>query len=140
MKKAKRVVEGSEADDMRAEYDFSNGKRGAVLKHFPPGAIVIALDDDVRTVFSTAEMVNEALRTCTAPKSRPNARAKRKRTTSAGARVDVATGRRGSLAERFPTGITLVALETDVEEKFRTAVSANRALRELMKRKRAAQR
>jgi hypothetical protein len=47
---------------MRAEYDFSTGKRGAFLKRFPTGVTLIALDEDVRKEFPTAAAVNKALR------------------------------------------------------------------------------
>ena len=47
---------------MRAEYDFSTGKRGAFLKRFPTGVTLIALDEDVRREFPTAAAVNKALR------------------------------------------------------------------------------
>ena len=49
-------------DGMRAEYDFSTGKRGAFLKRFPTGVTLIALDEDVRKEFPTAAAVNKALR------------------------------------------------------------------------------
>jgi hypothetical protein len=47
---------------MRAEYDFSTGKRGAFLTRFPAGVTLVALDEDVRKQFPTAAAVNKALR------------------------------------------------------------------------------
>ena len=47
---------------MRAEYDFSNGKRGVFVKRFPPGVTFVALDEDVRKSFPTEAAVNKALR------------------------------------------------------------------------------
>jgi hypothetical protein len=59
-------------DAMRAEYDFSTGKRGAFLKRFPTGVTLIALDEDVRREFPTAAAVNKALRSLA--KTKPAAR------------------------------------------------------------------
>ena len=47
---------------MRKEYDFSKGKRGVFLKYFPPGATLIASDEDVRKQFPTRAVANKALR------------------------------------------------------------------------------
>src|ERR1051325_7728645 len=77
---------------MRAEYDFSKGKRGVYVKHFPPGATVIALDEDIRLEFPTRAAVNKALRSL--------ARGKQLR-----AHMDFATGKRGAFLKRFPTGM-----------------------------------
>jgi len=130
MKTNKRAAPKRHPDGMRDEYDFSNGERGRYLKRFPPGATVIALDEDVRKRFPTAALVNEALRSCPAPEK--SARATAKRDVSR-AHLDFETGARGSFLKRFPTGMTLVPLDNDVQERFCTAAAANRALRALMK-------
>ena len=112
---------------MRAEYDFSKGKRGVYVKHFPPGATVIALDEDIRPEFPTRAAVNKALRSL--------ARGKQLR-----AHMDFATGKRGAFLKRFPTGMTLVALDEDVRKYFPSAAKANKALRSLAKTRGVAQR
>jgi hypothetical protein len=56
----------SEADDMRAEYDFANmqgGVRGKYAKAFEGKVTTILLDSDVAEVFPDSASVNEALRT-----------------------------------------------------------------------------
>ena len=65
-------------DGMRAEYDFSTGKRGVFLKRFPTGVTLIALDEDVRREFPTAAAVNKALRALA--KTKPVARRPKRRT------------------------------------------------------------
>lgn len=65
---------------MRKEYDFSKGKRGAVIASPGKTRVTIMLDDDVIEAFRTkAEaagrgyqtMINEALRTAVDPESAP---------------------------------------------------------------------
>ena len=62
MKRNERMPGKRHHDAMRAQYDFSTGKRGAFLKRFPTGVTLIALDEDVRKQFPTAAAVNKALR------------------------------------------------------------------------------
>ena len=52
----------SEADDMRAEYDFSGGARGKYAKEYHQGSNIIVLDPDVAERFPNSEAVNRALR------------------------------------------------------------------------------
>ncbi len=56
----------SEADDqkdeMRPEYDFSDGVRGKYADRYAEGSNVVILDPDVAQHFRTAEDVNKALR------------------------------------------------------------------------------
>jgi hypothetical protein len=110
---------------MRANYDFSHARRGVFLKHFPPGGLVIALDEDVRRQFPTRVAVNKALRAVA-------------RTKPMRAHIDFATGKRGAFLKRFPTGVALLALDDDVRRHFPTAAAANKALRALIGKRKAA--
>jgi len=65
---------------MKEEYDFSNGKRGAVLEPVGKTRITIFLDDDILAEFkarATASgkgyqtLINEALRISLSPESAP---------------------------------------------------------------------
>jgi hypothetical protein len=54
----------SEAEDeMRDEYDFSEGVRGKFYQEYLRGTNVVLLDADVAEVFRNSEAVNQALRT-----------------------------------------------------------------------------
>jgi hypothetical protein len=59
MPKAKRPIAD---DDMRPEYDFSNGVRGKYFERFKASSNVVVLDPDVSKVFPNAAAVNQALR------------------------------------------------------------------------------
>lgn len=54
------------------------------------------------------------------------------------AHYDFSTGKRGAFLKRFPTGVTLIALDEDVRREFPTAAAVNKALRALVKTKQAA--
>jgi hypothetical protein len=58
-----RHVRDRDADTMRPEYDFANGRRGVTATRYAQGSNVVVLDPDVSQVFPTSESVNEALRT-----------------------------------------------------------------------------
>jgi hypothetical protein len=49
-------------DDLRPEYDFSNGVRGKHHRAYESGTNVIFLDADVAQVFTDSASVNQALR------------------------------------------------------------------------------
>jgi hypothetical protein len=51
-----------EVDDMRAEYDFSQGVRGKYAGRYSEGSNVVLLDPDVAAAFPDAKAVNDALR------------------------------------------------------------------------------
>ena len=54
-----------EADELRAEYDFSkmeSAVRGKYAKDYATGTNVVVLDPDVAKAFPTDESVNQALR------------------------------------------------------------------------------
>ena len=49
-------------DDMRPEYDFSEGVRGVTASRYAEGANVVVVDPEVLDVFPDGKSVNEALR------------------------------------------------------------------------------
>ena len=51
------------SDDMKEEYDFSDGVRGKYAARFAEGSNVVVLDPDVADLFTNSESVNDALRT-----------------------------------------------------------------------------
>ena len=55
--------EGITSDEMRDEYEFSNGVRGKYAVRFAEGSNVVVLDPDVADLFTDSESVNDALRT-----------------------------------------------------------------------------
>ena len=52
----------SENNEMKAEYDFSQGVRGKYAKAYHQGSNVVVLNPDVAERFPNAESVNQALR------------------------------------------------------------------------------
>jgi hypothetical protein len=59
MKKAKGL---KPREQMRAEYDFSDGLRGKYAQRYAAGSNIVVLDPDVARLFPTARSVNSALR------------------------------------------------------------------------------
>ncbi len=55
--------ESKNSDDMRDDYEFSNGVRGKYAVRFAEGSNVVVLDPDVADLFTDSESVNDALRT-----------------------------------------------------------------------------
>jgi len=51
-----------ENDEIREEYDFSNGVRGKYAEAYRQGTNVVLLDSDVAKVFRDSASVNRALR------------------------------------------------------------------------------
>jgi hypothetical protein len=49
-------------DEMRSEYDFSDGVRGKYAERYAEGSNVVVLEPDVAERFKTSEEVNRALR------------------------------------------------------------------------------
>ncbi len=49
-------------DDLKPEYDFSQGIRGKYVSRLAEGANVVVLDSDVASIFPDSASVNEALR------------------------------------------------------------------------------
>lgn len=56
MKKADKT------EEMRPEYDFSQGIRGKYAKKYAQGTNIIILDPDVADLFPDSKSVNDALR------------------------------------------------------------------------------
>ena len=51
-----------EADDLREEYDFSQGVRGKYAAAYREGTNLVLLDSDVAKIFRDSSSVNQALR------------------------------------------------------------------------------
>ena len=49
-------------DEMRPEYEFSNGVRGKYYEAYQQSSNVVVLDADVAEIFRDSASVNEALR------------------------------------------------------------------------------
>jgi hypothetical protein len=49
-------------DEMRPEYDFSNGVRGKYYEAYQQSSNVVVIDPDVAEIFRDSASVNEALR------------------------------------------------------------------------------
>jgi hypothetical protein len=49
-------------DGMRAEYDFSKGRRNPYASRYVEGGLAVVLAPDVAKLFPSARAVNEALR------------------------------------------------------------------------------
>jgi hypothetical protein len=49
-------------DEMRTQYDFSNGVRGKYVNRLTKNQNVILLEPDVAKIFTDSESVNQALR------------------------------------------------------------------------------
>ncbi len=62
MKGVRMNTENNDSDDMREEYDFSDGVRGKYAARFAEGSNVVVLDPDVADLFTDSKSVNEALR------------------------------------------------------------------------------
>ena len=60
--KGRAMSEEPENDEMRKEYDFSQGVRGKYAKAYHQGSNVVVLAPDVAERFPNAESVNQALR------------------------------------------------------------------------------
>jgi hypothetical protein len=61
-KSARGTRRDPDADTMRAEYDFSGGKRGVTAARYAEGSNVVVVDPEVLDVFPDGLAVNEALR------------------------------------------------------------------------------
>ena len=62
MKKTKtKPITDDDADEMRAEYDFSGGVRGKYYQRAIKGTNVVVLDEDIHQAFPDSDSVNQAL-------------------------------------------------------------------------------
>ena len=59
---SKKPEKKNAVNELRAEYDFSEGQRGKYAARFKEGTRVVVLEPDVAAVFRTSEAVNAALR------------------------------------------------------------------------------
>jgi hypothetical protein len=86
MKKAGKSSRASSSrvseDDMRAEYDFSKGKRNPYASRLTSGVTVVVLDPDVAEAFPDSASVNAALRSLAEIARRPRRKARPKRRTA----------------------------------------------------------
>jgi hypothetical protein len=57
-----RHVRQNDNDEIRSEYDFSDGVRGKHYKAYRAGTNVVFLDPDVAKAFADSASVNQALR------------------------------------------------------------------------------
>ena len=55
-------MKAEENEDLREEYDFSQGERGKYAERFRAGSNIVLLDPDVAAAFKSAREVNDALR------------------------------------------------------------------------------
>ena len=64
MKKATKTAKRAKRDrnQMRSDYDFSNGVRAKYAKRFAQGTNLVLLEPDVAAKFPNAAAVNKALR------------------------------------------------------------------------------
>lgn len=58
----KKRTTKSVRNEMRDDYDFSQGERGKYVKRYSEGTNVVVLDPDVAKVFPNAKKVNSSLR------------------------------------------------------------------------------
>ena len=58
----KQETDQEHTDEMRPEYDFSNGVRGRHYESYRKGTNVVFLEPDVARVFKDSESVNRTLR------------------------------------------------------------------------------
>lgn len=52
----------NKTDEMRTEYDFSNGIRGKHFQAYKQGTNIVTLEPDIAEIFKDSEAVNHALR------------------------------------------------------------------------------
>jgi hypothetical protein len=55
-------IQAKDSEEMRSEYDFSQGVRGKHHKSFQAGINVVFLEPDIAAVFQDSASVNRALR------------------------------------------------------------------------------
>ena len=61
-KQPRKRARVADRDTMRAEYDFSDGTRGATVARYREGANIVAIDPEVMDVFPDSASINDALR------------------------------------------------------------------------------
>jgi hypothetical protein len=78
----RNIENNTREDDMRAEYDFSKGKRNRYAGRFSTGVTVVVLDPDVAELFPDSGSVNQALRGLAQNARRPGKKATSRRRTA----------------------------------------------------------
>lgn len=58
----KKATETQPGEEMRSEYDFSQGVRGKYVRRYREGTILVLLEPDLARVFRDSESVNLTLR------------------------------------------------------------------------------
>lgn len=58
----RKEADKDRADELREEYDFSQGVRGKYAARYSEGTNVVILDPDVAVAFPDSKAVNNALR------------------------------------------------------------------------------
>jgi hypothetical protein len=81
-KKPTRRRRTASDDDIRPEYDFSNGRPNPYASRFQAGITVVTLDADVAASFPDAAAVNDALRALAKRANRPAKKPSSKRRTA----------------------------------------------------------
>ena len=67
-----KANEEQPSDEMRAEYDFSQGVRGKYYQRYRQGTNLVLLAPDIAKVFRDSEAVNAALRQFLAEHGEPS--------------------------------------------------------------------
>jgi hypothetical protein len=79
-KRAARVPETPERDELRSEYDFSGGVRNKYAERYRAGTNLVLLEPDVAEKFPDSESVNRALRSLLDDTQAGGSRRRRRRT------------------------------------------------------------
>lgn len=79
-KRARRSASAPPRDELRPEYDFSNGERGRYAARYRAGTNLVLLEPDIAEQFPTSEAVNRALRSLL--DERPSGSRRRRRRTA----------------------------------------------------------
>jgi hypothetical protein len=57
-----KAADGSDADEILPEYDFSRGSRNKYASRYAVGSAVVVLEPDVAAAFPSSSEANDALR------------------------------------------------------------------------------
>jgi hypothetical protein len=79
-KRARRTPASADNDELRPEYDFSQGVRGKYAARYRAGTNLVLLEPDVAARFPDSESVNRALRSLLDDAQAGGSRRRRRRT------------------------------------------------------------
>ena len=79
-KRARRAPASPDNDELRPEYDFSQGVRGKYAERYRAGTNLVLLEPDVAARFPDSESVNRALRSLLDDAQAGGSRRRRRRT------------------------------------------------------------